>query len=214
MVYSNAIQCPRLLTLSSRPDLASSLKVGRGGPATHRSRLRSTLLVFQAGLSVILLIGAGLFVKSLGLIRGMDSGMDLGLLVVASVDLKGAGYDSTESLRLQNEAMDRIRRIPGVAGVSGTNSIPFWSSWSEDLRAEGTDTLPDFPGGGPYINAVSSDYFTVAGTPTMVSLEPLAASMRSASAAPHTTATLPPPMPATSASARPPMDSVSNCPLR
>ena len=150
---------------SSRPDLASSLKVGRGGPAIHRSRLRSTLLVFQAGLSVILLIGAGLFVKSLGLIRGMDSGMDLGLLVVASVDLKGAGYDSTQGLQLQNDAMDRIRRIPGVAGVTGTNTVPFWSNWAEDVRAEGMDTLPDFPGGGPYINAVGQDYFDVAGTP-------------------------------------------------
>jgi predicted permease len=152
---------------SSRPDLTSSLKVGRGGPAIHRSRLRSALLAFQAGLSVILLIGAGLFVRSVGHIRGMDTGMDVRLLVAASVDLSAAGYDTAQALQVQREAMDRIRRIPGVVGVTGTNSVPFMSSWAEDFRAEGVDSLPNLPGGGPYINAVGPDYFAVSGTPIL-----------------------------------------------
>ena len=150
---------------SSRPDLASSLKVGRGGPGMHRSRLRSTLLVFQAGLSVLLLIGAGLFVKSIGLIRTMNTGMDLQLLVVASVDLTAAGYAPADAANLQRDVMEQIARLPGVAGVTASHSVPFWSSWSEDFKAVGVDSIPPLPGGGPYINAVAPRYFEVMGTP-------------------------------------------------
>jgi putative ABC transport system permease protein len=150
---------------SSRPDLATSLKVGRGGPGTHRSQLRSTLLVFQASLSVILLIGAGLFVKSIGLIRSMDTGMDLHLLVVASVDLKAAGYTPADAANVQRDVMEQITLLPGVAGVTASHSVPFWSSWSEDFKALGVDSMPTLPGGGPYINAVAPQYFEVMGTP-------------------------------------------------
>ena len=150
---------------STRPDLASSLKVGRGGPDTHRSRLRSSLLVFQASLSVILLIGAGLFVKSIGLIRTMNTGMDLHLLVVASVDLTAAGYSPGDAANVQRDVMEQIARLPAVAGVTASHSVPFWSSWSEGFKAVGVDSLPNLPGGGPYINAVAPQYFEVMGTP-------------------------------------------------
>ncbi|MEO8295762.1 MAG: ADOP family duplicated permease [Gemmatimonadota bacterium] len=149
---------------SSRPDLASSLKIGRGGPAAQRSRLRATLLVFQASLSVVLLIAAGLFVKSLGLIHSMDAGLDIGLLAVASVDMQAAGYEPAAARALQERAIEQIRHIPGVAGVTGANSVPFWSSWAEDIKVPDVDSLPNFPGGGPYIVAATPNYFDIMGT--------------------------------------------------
>ncbi|MEO8200667.1 MAG: ADOP family duplicated permease [Gemmatimonadota bacterium] len=152
---------------SSRPNLAASLKVGRGGPALHRSALRTSLLVFQASLSVVLLIAAGLFVRSLTRVKNIDSGMDLGKLVVASMDLEAAGYTPAAAASTQRDVIETMARLPGVARVAGSVTIPFMSSWSEDLTVPGVDSMPTLPDGGPYISAVTSNYFEVVGTPIL-----------------------------------------------
>ena len=150
---------------SSRPDLATALKVGRGGTDVGGVRLRAILLAAQAALSVVLLVGAGLFVRSLVRIRAMDTGFDMRHLLVAMVDLEAAGYHGGTAVALQERAMDDLRKIPGIRGVTGANSIPFWSSWSDELHIPGRDSIPRLQDGGPYINTVGTEYFGAMGIP-------------------------------------------------
>lgn len=149
---------------SSRPDLVASLKIGRGAAASQRSRLRSGLLVFQASLSVVLLIGAGLFVRSMNRIQHIDSGLDLDHLLVAQVDLTTLGFEPAQTARMQQDAIERITALPGVASVVGSNSVPFNSSWAEDLVIPGMEKIPTARSGGPYINMVGPKYFASVGT--------------------------------------------------
>jgi predicted permease len=65
---------------------------------------------------------------------------------------------------LYARALERVRAIPGVEAASLTIGTPFQTSFSVQTKAEGWDSLPKFPGGGPYVSAVSSDYFRTVGT--------------------------------------------------
>jgi putative ABC transport system permease protein len=149
---------------SARPNIVGSLKVGRGGAASHRSRLRSTLLVFQAALSVVVLVAAGLFVRSMNRIRHVDAGLDLDHLVAASIDFDAVGLPPAAAAVTQAEAIRFIERLPGVAGVTGSNVMTFQGNWAEALRIPGVDTIPVPRSGGPYINIVGPDYFRLVGT--------------------------------------------------
>jgi predicted permease len=61
-------------------------------------------------------------------------------------------------------ALDRVRQLPGVARASLAVGLPFNSSFSQFLRMNGRDSIPVLPGGGPYVSAVTSDYFETVGT--------------------------------------------------
>ncbi|MES2304622.1 MAG: ADOP family duplicated permease [Gemmatimonadota bacterium] len=148
----------------SKPDLITALKVGRGGARSGRSVLQSGLLIFQASLSVVLLVGAGLFVRSMRQIRGLDAGLDLNHLMMASADLRGTGLTPIQQRNAQLRVMEKLRQLPGVTAVTASNSIPFNTSWAEDLSIPGVDSIPSVRSGGPYINMVGQDYFRTVGT--------------------------------------------------
>jgi putative ABC transport system permease protein len=150
---------------SARPDVMAALKQGRGGSAAHDSRLRSGLLVLQTSLSVVLLIAAGLFVRSMTALRHVDVGLDLDQLVGASVNFAGTSMSPAAALAAEQQAMDAIRRLPGVTAVTGSNVMTFLGNWAEDLSIPGIDTIPVPRTGGPYINIVGADWFRAVGTP-------------------------------------------------
>jgi predicted permease len=149
---------------STRSDLAMSLKAGRGA-GRARSRVTAGLVIFQATLSLLLLVGAGLFLRSAWKIQRLDAGIDMDRLLVASVDYAAADFTPERAALAQGQAMEQIAALPGAAGVTGSNSIPFQTSWAETLVIPGVDSIPAGPGGGPYINFVGPDYFRVVGTP-------------------------------------------------
>src|SRR5205085_8444600 len=80
--------------LSGRGDLAPKLRGGARGGVAHRSRLRGALLVTQAALSVVLLIGASLFVLSLQHVRNFRLGFDAENVLVVRTDARGFEFDS------------------------------------------------------------------------------------------------------------------------
>jgi predicted permease len=149
---------------NSRLDVAGALKIGRGGSASRHSRLRTGLLIFQTALSVLLLIGAGLFVRSMNRARHLDAGIDLEHLIVATVNLATLGIDSAQATVVQQSAIERIAALPGVAGAVGSNELFFSNNWADDLSIPGFDTIPVAKSGGPYINIVGSNYFATVGT--------------------------------------------------
>ena len=149
---------------ASRPNVASALKTGGRDAGGRRSPLRSTLLVAQAALSVVLLVGAGLFVRSLARVHATDIGIDRPRVLLVSANLTGAGLTPVHSRTLWREAAERANQLPGVehtALVGGT--VPLRMGSGVSVRIPGRDSLPHLPNGGPYISVVGADYLETIG---------------------------------------------------
>jgi predicted permease len=146
---------PALHSLHS--DVATALKSGGAKSGLHRSRLRTSLLVFQAALSVVLLVGAGLFVRSLHNVRAIDLGYDPDQVMFVRTEMRGVGLADRELAALKRRLTERARELPGVEAAGRSLTVPFWINSIEDLFVPGIDSvnrLGDF-----YLHAVSAGYF-------------------------------------------------------
>ncbi len=148
---------------AGRADVAAVLKSGSPGGGHTRSRTRTLLLVAQAALSVVLLVGAGLFVRSLGRARNLDLGFEPTRVAVVRLDWNDA-LPADDRTAIYREAIERVRRLPGVRAAGLTYTVPFQSSVSIGRpRVPGVDSIPRPSSGGPYVNKVSSGYFEAMG---------------------------------------------------
>jgi predicted permease len=148
--------------LESRPDLISSLRAASGG-AGRRSRLQMGLMILQATLSVVLLVGAGLFVRSLDQVRAQDLGMQPERVLLLQPEF-GSNMDGPRTTAVFELARARLATLPGVARVSISTTVPFLWSWATTLKVPGIDSLPRVSTGGPYLNAIDAGYFAALGT--------------------------------------------------
>ena len=145
-----------------RADVNASLKAGEREGGGNRSRLRSGLLVAQAALSVVLLIGAALFVRSLHNVQKVDLGWDPDRLLHVRLELRGTGTTDEQERAIMQRALDRVRAMPGVTSASTLVSVPFWMTWSEDVFVPGIDSAERQR---TYVmNPVGDDYFQTMGT--------------------------------------------------
>ncbi|MFP3939631.1 MAG: ADOP family duplicated permease [Thermoanaerobaculia bacterium] len=162
---------------TSRRDLTAPLRGGSypGGPGA--SRVRNVLAVSQAAFSVVLLVGAGLFVRSFAEARAVDLGVEPEkVLRVSARWPRSPEAWSAERMedrrvrtnRFYEESLARARRLPGVEHAALAVGTPFKTRFKVKLRVPGQDSLPDLPGGGPFgsgasIHAVSPGYFATVG---------------------------------------------------
>ena len=147
---------------SSRPDLTSALKTGTREGGGRASRLRGGLLVAQAALAVVLLVGAGLFVRSLHNIRTADLGIDASRLLIAEVDYRGAEPPTVEGRAAHNSVLlDALRQTPGVEAATTSLSVPFSRSASTRLATVHSDSAQKE--GRFLMNGVGPDYFRTMG---------------------------------------------------
>jgi putative ABC transport system permease protein len=148
---------------AASPELTAALKAGAAAGAVHRSRLRSALVVAQAGLSVVLLVGAALFVRSLGNVRDLDIGYNAQRVVTAGVsfDDRSRYADPTFVSRLT----DLAARVASVRGVehSGLTSMSPMSGFSVIKYYTDTDSLRITGDWMPTTTGVSRGYFAAAG---------------------------------------------------
>ena len=147
---------------SRRADLTADLKAGAREGTVHRSPLRAGLLVFQGALSVVLLVGAGLFVRSLHNVDTMRLGFDRDRILYVSLRMRGVKLDSAADVALRRRMLEAARAIPGVERASIGVTMPFWFQWSTDLHVAGIDSVQRL--GQFDLNAVTPDYFPVMGT--------------------------------------------------
>ncbi len=147
---------------ATRADLTNDLKAGTREGTYGRSRTRVVLLVLQGALSVILLVGAGLFVRSLGNVRDIRLGYDVEPVMMANLNMRGMQLDSTATIALRRRLLEVATSIPVVENASLQVGVPFWSSWSVGLYVEGIDTVSRL--GSFMVNAVSPSYFDTFGT--------------------------------------------------
>jgi putative ABC transport system permease protein len=146
-----------------RVNILPALRAGaREGHA--RSRMRTTLLFVQAALSVVLLIGASLFLRSFYNVSRANLGFDSDRVLVADIDLSLLGWDRVRRQEFYFRARDHVARLTGVAGAAVGSSVPFWSAMMPDVYAEGHDSIQIAGVGGPLNVNVTPEYFSVIGT--------------------------------------------------
>ncbi|MEO8450004.1 MAG: ABC transporter permease [Gemmatimonadota bacterium] len=139
---------------TTRTDLAAQLHGGRG-TSRQAPALRFGLLAVQTALCTALVVGAGLFVKSLTRVRGLDLGIDVSRTLLVSSDLLAAGTPEPGVRAFFERAVARLRLLPGVESVGASIGAPFMSNYAEGVQVPGNDSLPRLAGGGPYFFQVS-----------------------------------------------------------
>lgn len=147
-----------------RSDVLSTLRSGAREGTYHRSRVRTALVLLQATLSVVLLAGAGLFVRSLRNVQTLDMGFDAERVLMLEWDFSNVNYTREQRDALHRDALARLRAMPSIERAAIGITVPFWSAIIPDLHVPGRDSLPTSTDGGPYLNAVSSDFFATVGT--------------------------------------------------
>ena len=153
---------------SSRPDIASELKQ-RGDAGSSGSRpwaLRNLLVSGQVALSLVVLIGAGLFVKSLANAQKIDPGFDYQKLALLSVDLGAQGYDEERARDFHRRVLERMRALPGVERATLASGVPlFQGSFLRTVFPEGVDSSDRKNGKLVQLNTVEPGYFETMGIP-------------------------------------------------
>jgi len=151
-----------------RVDLASALKeegaaVAGGGQA----RLRRILVVGQMALSLLLLIGSGLFIRSLVNLRNQDPGFRTANVVAFSVDPRLSGYSTERGRIFFQQLLDKLHALPGVESSSlALVRILDLGEWDSTVTVEGYDAKPG-EDMNPFYNAVSPAYFETLGMPIL-----------------------------------------------
>jgi putative ABC transport system permease protein len=131
---------------ASRFDINEPLKESARGVigGTRAQRLRSVFVVAQVALALVLLIGAGLLIKSLSRLQSVDPGFQADHLLTMRINLPVRKYDSDPKLlNFFKQAIEQIRAIPGVESVGAINTIPFGGPHSgTNLQIEGQPKRP------------------------------------------------------------------------
>ena len=153
---------------STRPDVAPTLKDTATSVAGGRSaRLRKALVASQVAVSLLLLIGAGLFLRTLDNLLAVDVGFDTRTLVSFTVDPSLSGYAPAESKQLATALLDRLGRAPGItaAGLAAQRLLD-GSQRTADITVEGYRPAPDEDMDQNW-NTVSPGYFRAMGIPVL-----------------------------------------------
>jgi predicted permease len=151
--------------MASRAQPADALRSGVRTMAGGASRLQKALVVLQASLSFVLLVGAGLFAQSLGKLESTDLKLDARNRYIVHINPQAAGYKTTQLASLVHELEERFHGVPGVVKVGITNYTPMEDNnngWG--WRAQG---LPNVSHGASFIR-VSPEYFDSVGTKVLM----------------------------------------------
>ena len=131
---------------ASKVDLAGAMKSESGSVVGGRGRayVRSGLVLVQVSLSFVLLVGAGLMLRSLQGMRDAELGFSADRVLTTYVDLVGAGYDPARGKTFQNELIDRVQGLAGVESIAFARVTPFsYRSYpSAPIAVDGYETRP------------------------------------------------------------------------
>ena len=153
---------------STRPQLAGTLKDQVGSIAGGTSvGIRKALVVAQVTLSLLLLIGAGLFIRSLGNLKDLDPGFRTSNLLEFLINPTMNGYKPERSLDFYRQLREGVNAIPGVES-STLAVVPILSDdeWDNSMAVEGfTNTATNTP--DPHMQFISPDYFKTLNIPIL-----------------------------------------------
>ena len=154
---------------ASRASASEAMDAASRGGSSRRSPLRSALMVAQTALSVVLLVGAGLFVRSLYRAVHADVGFDAQRVLVARIEGQ-PGLEAARRDALYREALTRVSAVPGVqrAALSMEATIAFGGySGPGGISTPGGAIIDDLPDGGPFLYMGSEGFFETLGVPVV-----------------------------------------------
>jgi putative ABC transport system permease protein len=147
---------------AARADVVESLRDGARAAAS-RGGLRSWLVATQVGLSLVLLAGTGVFLRSLSASLRAPLGFRVEQVATASVNLGAARYDLPRAREFYTDALTRVKRLPGVTAAAWTSLVPTLGSRSMSATFEGYQAAPQ-EDPHVYNTAVTPEYFDAVGT--------------------------------------------------
>lgn len=158
---------------ATRLNLTPALKESASSPvgAGHRPGLSRALVALQVALSLMLLISAGLFVRSLQKLKSLDPGFNPEKVLLVSVDPTLIGYKGERSVNLYKGLLEEINAIPGVRAASLSSFSPISSGrWSNIVAVQGYTPQPN-EGIGVHVNQVGPGYFKTLRIPVLMGRE-------------------------------------------
>jgi predicted permease len=150
---------------STRPDLVTTLRANSGKHSGTRAAMqfRSSLVMVQIALSMALLVGAGLFVKSLLNVSRVNLGLSVDNVVTFTLSPGRNGYSRVQAQQFLERTKESLAAMPGVSGVTETLvGLLAGSSWGNDVEVDGWKSGPDIDSNSRF-NAVGIDYFKTLG---------------------------------------------------
>jgi putative ABC transport system permease protein len=164
---------------SAKPELTEALKEGGRSSTTgaRRNQVRNSLVVAEIALALVLLVGAGLLLKSYARVQNIDPGFDRRNILTAEVDLAETKYPQRGSdnynhgaamTNFWDEALRRVQQLPGVEAAACTIVLPLsGSNTDSSFSIEGAPIRPNEPGPDEELRIVTADYFRVLKTPLL-----------------------------------------------
>lgn len=143
--------------LATRTNIATRLKAGAREGAQHRSRLQVGLLIVQVSMSVVLLVGASLFVLSFRNAKSLPLGYDASDVLEVTGDFRGLDVADTTGV-VRRQFLERARALAGVEYAAGINSRLFRTN-TTDLRVPGIDSVASL--GRFNFQLATADFFKV-----------------------------------------------------
>jgi len=147
---------------AGRQDLAKVFRGGTRGGMSEHARVRAALLVVQATLSVVLLVGALLFVKSLNAVRALPMGYDASRVLLVNRIIRGETFTDSTQRELRRALLERAQSLPDVESAAWVSSAPFVSTSNAKLFVAGVDSVGRL--GVFTYQATTPDYFRTMGT--------------------------------------------------
>jgi predicted permease len=155
---------------ASRGELNSILKEGGRGSGRVRGYLHDGIVVGEVALALILLVGAGLLIRSFLGLMNVDPGFNPANSLTLNISLPDSSYASVRPMiAFEQQALDRLSALPGVNTAGGVFGLPLGNgAISGDFTVEGQ--APPAPGAQPFIAAkkvIGGDYFKAIGIPLL-----------------------------------------------
>src|SRR5512146_2308876 len=148
--------------VSRRTDLGAVLRAGPREGSYQRAPMRTALVVLQGMLSTALLIGAGLFVRSLSNVHAVPLGYDVDPIIVVQPHSREVKLSTAEQRALMRRLEDRASEVPGVVSATRMLSTPFYNHESTALFVQGIDSVAKL--GRFQLQVATPSYFRTIGT--------------------------------------------------
>ena len=155
---------------SSRVSVSEVLKEETRSPGRVRSRvtLANTLLAGQVAVSLVLLVVAGLFLRSIEREYVIDPGFQTKHLALFMLYPGQAGYDRVRTGQFYKQVLDGIARIPGVASVSWASNLPLWGHKETGIAIEGQEARKKSEAISAVVDTVDLNYFSTMDIPLVM----------------------------------------------
>ncbi len=152
---------------ATRPDLVATLKDQGGAIGSFRRfGMRNLLVVTQVALSLVLLVGSSLFLRSLGNASSIELGMRTDHLLLMGFDPKLHHYSADRTRQFLTQLRERVTALPGARSMSYLDNVPLsFGGHNEDVKAEGGSSATKVSNANVF--GVGADFFQTIGTPLL-----------------------------------------------